>query len=119
MKQTELGDENAEDLADLQVQKTNIFLKIFYSFFQPDEIKAAVVYILHYGRPLFKGEGEPTPPEPEPERPKPVIHNNIFYPEGLPEDLVQKPVVADDDDYPEIDPDDIPEVFFYFFSFLT
>jgi len=75
---------------------------------QPDEIKAAIVYILHYGRPLFKGEGEVLPPEPEPEEPKPVIHNNIFYPQGLPEDLMRKDN-PQDDDFPEMDPDDLPQ----------
>lgn len=26
---------------------------------KPQDIRSAIVYILHYGRPLFKGEGEP------------------------------------------------------------
>jgi len=69
MKSEELIEEPADGLTDLQ----------------PDEVKAAVVYVLHYGRPLFKGEGQE--PEPEPEIPKPVIHGNILYPNGLPPDL--------------------------------
>jgi hypothetical protein len=28
---------------------------------KPADIRSAVVYILHYGRPLYKGEGEPEP----------------------------------------------------------
>ncbi len=43
----------------------------------PEDIKAGIVYILHYGRVLFKGEDE-TEPEPEPEVKKPgMILNEI------------------------------------------
>jgi len=92
MKCTELPENEEDQMADLQ----------------SDEIKAAIVYILHYGRPLFKGEGEVQPVE-EPQEPKPVIHNNIFYPQGLPEDLQQKDRPPTDDDFPEIDPEDIDD----------
>jgi len=69
MKSEELLDEPNDQMADLQ----------------PDEVKAAVVYVLHYGRPLFKGEGQEPVEEEAPV--KPVIHNNILYPNGLPPDF--------------------------------
>lgn len=43
----------------------------------PEDIKAGIVYILHYGRVLFKGEDE-TEPEPEPEVRKPGM-TAIFF----------------------------------------
>lgn len=55
----------------------------------PEDIKAGIVYILHYGRVLFKGEDE-TEPEPEPVINKPVIINNILYPNGAPEEKVEE-----------------------------
>jgi len=83
MKSEELIDEPDGGLTDLQ----------------PDEVKAAVVYVLHYGRPLFKGEGQEQP-EPEEEVVKPVIHGNIMYPNGLPPDLHLKEGEVVGDEYP-------------------
>jgi hypothetical protein len=42
----------------------------------PDEINDVIVYILHYGRPLFRGDGEP-PPEPTPEPEVHVMHTPV------------------------------------------
>lgn len=62
----------------------------------PADIKAAIVYILHFGRPtLYRGEGEEIP---EPEPVLPVIINNITYPDGAPKPRKPQQVSASETD---------------------
>eukprot|EP01127_Copromyxa_protea_P016014 TRINITY_DN469_c0_g1_i10.p2 TRINITY_DN469_c0_g1~~TRINITY_DN469_c0_g1_i10.p2 ORF type:complete len:427 (-),score=118.77 TRINITY_DN469_c0_g1_i10:78-1358(-) len=63
-----------------------------------EDIRSAIVYILHYGRPLFKGEGEePEVPEPE-EEPE-----QISPADSTPASPQAEKKLQPNDDFPDMD----------------